>query len=392
MRGFGLAWRGKTGHTATMTSSQHMRGYIEGYYGRLLTWSERGQILGQMASLGMNAYVYAPKEDIRHRVEWRRFWDDEWCENFTAFCQQARALNIDVVAGIAPGLDFNFLNNFNDFEFLSQKSHQLKSAGADMLVLMFDDIEAPSADSFPSGMSEASCHAAIVNQLAEDIGEPVALVPRIYADEIASNKEEATAHYHDLAAALPVETPVFHCGDRIVAGKNPLIQRQDIAADAGFARLILWDNRYCNDYCPRRLFVGPHKGRGMNQELMLNGTGMIETDKLLLAIMKAGDDVAAWRAALADSGVPDVFLCLAPFFDAPALTGDVVQALPLPDAQQMDAIETLLWRWKSPLAREWYPFLFGLKHDSLMASGDLPAERIAKTQSSALYQHLMRRK
>jgi len=58
----------------------------------------------------------------------------------------------------------------------------------------------------------------------------------------------------------------------------------------------------------------------------------------------------------------------------------------------MDAIETLLWRWKSPLAREWYPFLFGLKHDSLMASGDLPAERIAKTQSSALYQHLMRRK
>ena len=375
-----------------MTSSQHMRGYIEGYYGRLLTWSERRQILDQLASLGMNAYLYAPKEDSRHRVEWRTLWDEEWCKNFAAFCQQAKAVNIDIIAGIAPGLDFNFLHNSNDFDILSKKSHQLKSAGAEMLALMFDDIEAPSADNFPPGMSEASCHAATVNRLAQDIGEPVALVPRIYADEIASKEGEATAHYSDLASALPAKTPVFHCGNRIVAGDNPLMPRQDLAADAGFARLVLWDNRYCNDYCPRRLFVGPHKGRSMNRELMLNGTGMIETDKLLLAVMSAGDDVAAWRAALGDSGVPDAFFYLAPFFDAPALTGDVVQALPLPDAQQMDAIETLLWRWKSPLAREWYPFLFGLKHDSLIASGDLPAERIAKTQSAPLYQHVMRRK
>lgn len=49
-----------------------------------------------------------------------------------------------------------------------------------------------------------------------------------------------------------------------------------------------------------------------------------------------------------------------------------------------DAIERLLWRWKTPLSREWYPFIFGLKHDLMMAGGELPSLRVTKTQTPAL--------
>jgi hyaluronoglucosaminidase len=66
----------------------------------------------------------------------------------------------------------------------------------------------------------------------------------------------------------------------------------------------------------------------------------------------------------------------------------VVPAPPPAGKAALDAIETLLWRWKTPLAREWYPFLFGLKHDLQIASGALPALRIAKTQTTPLYRHL----
>jgi hypothetical protein len=31
------------------------------------------------------------------------------------------------------------------------------------------------------------------------------------------------------------------------------------------------------------------------------------------------------------------------------------------------ALEILLWRWKSPLQREWYPHLMGLKQDILLS-------------------------
>ena len=40
-----------------------VRGYIEGYYGKLLTWDERSRLLKQMQRLGMTGYLYAPKED-----------------------------------------------------------------------------------------------------------------------------------------------------------------------------------------------------------------------------------------------------------------------------------------------------------------------------------------
>jgi hyaluronoglucosaminidase len=66
----------------------------------------------------------------------------------------------------------------------------------------------------------------------------------------------------------------------------------------------------------------------------------------------------------------------------------VPPAPPPADKAAFDAIETLLWRWKTPLAREWYPFLFGLKHDLLIASGELPALRIAKTQTAPLRRRL----
>jgi hypothetical protein len=121
---------------------------------------------------------------------------------------------------------------------------------------------------------------------------------------------------------------------------------------------------------------------------MLNGTGMIETDMLLLDLMAAGDNAAAWRAALAGASVPNAFHHVTPWFNAPVTADQVPATLPAPDDAVFEAIETLLWRWKTPLAREWYPFLFGLKHDLLIAAGELPALRIAKTQTDPLHRHL----
>jgi len=45
----------------------------------------------------------------------------------------------------------------------------------------------------------------------------------------------------------------------------------------------------------------------------------------------------------------------------------------------------MLWRWKSPLAREWYPFLFGLKHDLQLATDMVTDNRLAKTQPPILF-------
>ena len=75
-------------------------------------------------------------------------------------------------------------------------------------------------------------------------------------------------------------------------------------------------------------------------------------------------------------------------FDMPVMADRLPAPQTIPDKRIFEAVETLLWRWKTPLAREWYPFLFGLKHDLLIADGALPELRIAKTQSAPLYHYL----
>jgi hyaluronoglucosaminidase len=76
------------------------------------------------------------------------------------------------------------------------------------------------------------------------------------------------------------------------------------------------------------------------------------------------------------------------WFGAPVLSDTPVMDQPSTNEKTFAAIERLLWRWKTPLSREWYPFIFGLKHDLLMAKGELPPLRITKTQTPALSRFL----
>ena len=117
---------------------------------------------------------------------------------------------------------------------------------------------------------------------------------------------------------------------------------------------------------------------------MLNPTGMIETDLLLLDIMARKQ---SWPDIIKAASIPDEFITLAAYFDAP-YGFDPVFDMP-EDNDALAALETLLWSWKSPLQREWYPFLMGLKHDILMRRGELPSLRVTKTQTPALAAHIL---
>ena len=159
-----------------------LRGYIEGYYGHLFGWQDRHRIIAKLAALGMNAYLYAPKEDPCHRVNWRDPWPEEWISGFTAMCAAAAAHGVMVFAGIAPGLDYDSNSDGAEFDTLLAKAMSLQAAGAAAIVLMFDDIEPPSATLDTALLDEITLHAGIATRLAACLDVPTLLVPRIYAD------------------------------------------------------------------------------------------------------------------------------------------------------------------------------------------------------------------
>ena len=372
-------------------------GYIEGYYGRLLDWRDRNRLLGGVAAAAMTSYFYAPKEDAFHRQFWRQPYDKAWHSEFTQFAATAAAKNIHLIAGIAPGLDFDFVSldastdQKNDFTILVAKARQFLANGASMIALLMDDIAADFEARSGSFTNEGRAHAALANRLGLAIDAAIIIVPRIYADSlITPDDTQSFTYLEQFVGHLDPQHQVVYCGDDIVAPR-PF---GDAGGHLDPASIIIWDNFYANDYCPRRLFLGPWRSADM-PHIMLNPTGMIETDLLLLGLVAGARDQGGrgseagkiyWRELIQKAAVPDVFFDIAAYFDAPY---GFAAEFPMPSAKTaLAALEILLWRWKSPLQREWYPHLMGLKQDILLANGELPLERIGKTQMAPLARQL----
>ena len=53
-------------------NKKNIIGYIEGYYGKLLSWENRKLIIESLIKNNLNTYFYAPKEDINHRLCWKK--------------------------------------------------------------------------------------------------------------------------------------------------------------------------------------------------------------------------------------------------------------------------------------------------------------------------------
>lgn len=381
-----------------------IRGYLEGYYGKLLRWQEREQLISSLPSQRLNTYCYAPKEDTKHRLHWREPYDPEWYASFAQFCALAQEHKVSIVAGIAPGLDFNFFdeNGKSDFDRLLNKAKGLLANGADHILILWDDIE-ESNYQHSNGLSEGAAHARIVNQLSESLEQDIWVVPRVYAEEI----NDTNNYLGDFFSELNEIHTVLLCGNAIVSNAITPKDLQKLSgtinADSNCGafshRIVAWDNFYANDYCPRRLFAGPWVGRETINDFLINPTGMPLTDSLLLDIAVSTHTSKHrqkdWADALVRHGVPDIFHVLAPYFDSPFFGNRAVlenssdtQCIETTELVKQ-AIEHCLWKWKSPLAREWYPFIMSLKHDLALMGGNLPRDRVLKTQPAPLANRLL---
>ena len=130
--------------------------------------------------------------------------------------------NINVIAGIAPGLDFDF-KEFNDktknkqstdYTLLYNKSKQLLDDGANSIALLLDDIPEDFKNKFGNKISEGTCHGILANTLSKSLSKNIYFVPRIYADELIDNEPN---YLKDLSFVLNSKIKVFYCGKNVVS-------------------------------------------------------------------------------------------------------------------------------------------------------------------------------
>ena len=370
-------------------------GYIEGYYGKILTWSERKDIIDKLKINKMNTYFYAPKSDLFHRQNWKKKYPSNWCGYFSEFCEYAKLKGISVIMGISPGLTFDFddfdkFRGNTDFFFLKSKIKQFLKCGANKIALLMDDI--PNNFYNDHNQKEGSLHASLINLLSIHLDCEIYFVPRIYADEL---KIDSKFYLSELSKNINPNVGVFYSGKNIVS-KAIWKDKEKIYKQFFSNKIIIWDNLYANDYCPRRFFVGPWINRCSIDNIMINGTGMIKTDLLILdivakcknKILKKSDMILIFK----NNKIPPQFFKIMKYFSLPNFGNKPgLDKIKFSD-EDIQAIDFLLWEWTGELAREWYLFLMGLKHDLLILQKKLTVERIIKTQTTPLTSYILKNK
>lgn len=115
------------------------RGYIEGFYGKPWSHSQRLDMMRFMASKGENCVYYAPKDDPYHRRLWRELYPADELNKLKELAGKAEDLCMRLAYCLAPGLSIRYTDE-KDVSALYEKLRQVYSVGIKSFGLLLDDI------------------------------------------------------------------------------------------------------------------------------------------------------------------------------------------------------------------------------------------------------------
>ena len=108
-----------------MTNNNFICGTLEGFYGRPWRTDQRLQLFQWMQDWdGMNAYMYAPKDDFYHRSKWRDLYPDDILSELKDLVQDCQQKDLDFIYALAPGLDITYSSE-SDWNSLKNKVEQI---------------------------------------------------------------------------------------------------------------------------------------------------------------------------------------------------------------------------------------------------------------------------
>jgi hyaluronoglucosaminidase len=288
-----------------MARSFAVRGVVEGFYGA--PWSHRARLdaLDFLAPRGLNAYVYAPKDDAKHRSQWRIPYDDAELARFRELAVRADQLSVAFGLGISPGLDVAY-DSPADRAALLEKVRPLVDAGVPWLLLLLDDI--PLRDGLARAQASLTTwFAAALRTLRRDVR--VTVCPTEYVGTRPS------PYLAELADGLPDDVDIMWTGPTVCSPTITADDAKSWAKAVGGRRVVVWDNYPVNDaLMTNSLHLGPYVGRDAALVEVVTGVlcnPMTQAHASRVALATAMDFLGdpdgydageSWRRAIDDVG------------------------------------------------------------------------------------------
>lgn len=287
-----------------------LRGIVEGFYGQPWTQAIRLDMLQFCTASGLNAYIYAPKDDPYHRTKWRQPYPAADCARLQELVRAAQAGGVHFIFAVSPGLDISYEGEAadRDRELLLAKLDSMYALGVRDFAIFFDDIPAEAKD------GKGAAQAQLVNRMEEQMrarhpGEQLMFftVPTEYYRQDMEQDGQPKAYTRAFARHLAADVVVLYTGEGVALGNLTAEQLQ--AADNLYSRQLgLWWNYPVNDYATTARALGPVEKMPAEPSLpavFYNPMEQPQLSKLALATGAAcaADPAAyepekAWREAL----------------------------------------------------------------------------------------------
>ena len=223
-----------------------LRGVIEGFYGAAWTHEYRKELFAFMGDYKMNAYIYAPKDDPKHRAQWRSRYTGAELERMTDLITAAGESRVKFIYAISPGGDINLGSGYEaDFKKLMAKCEQIYELGCRDFAIFLDDI--PTLD--------AEGHAKLLNdfqtqfvQTHEGVSDLIAITTE-YTDPFL------TSYTDKIAPLIHEDVILMWTGPGVVPETITNASLKTIIRKYG-RNVLIWWNYPVNDVLVNNLYMG----------------------------------------------------------------------------------------------------------------------------------------
>ncbi len=256
-------------------NSEFICGVAEGFYGKPWSLAQRRRIFGWMQNWGLNTYLYAPKDDLKHRMRWRELYDATEATELKNLINDCRQRDIKFIYALAPGLDFNQTNR-QDAPALFAKAKQLLDLGCEDFAILYDDLDVTLASRMVENPgSVAQEQAETSNALLKILGssnQSISLIfcPTQYCARKAEPSVAQSPYLRKLGEELNPKIGFLWTGPEIVSETISVESIRELR-EVVQRKPILWDNLHANDYDLRRIYLGPYSGRPLELRAELAG-------------------------------------------------------------------------------------------------------------------------
>ncbi|KAJ1525248.1 hypothetical protein ONE63_010073 [Megalurothrips usitatus] len=262
----------KTSDDSIITRSHNFTcGVVEGFYGRPWTTEQRKDLFQKLKKWGMDSYVYAPKDDYKHRAYWRELYTVEEAEHLTGLITAAKESGITFYYALSPGLDITY-SSAKEVSAVKRKLDQVSQFGCSAFALLFDDIE-PEMSGADKEVFQSFAHAqvSVSNEVFQHLNHPRFMVcPTEYCAARAVPNVSSSEYLTTLGSKLLPEIDIMWTGPKVVSRVLTLESIEEITETLRRPP-VLWDNLHANDYDQKRVFLGPYSWRSPQLIAKLRG-------------------------------------------------------------------------------------------------------------------------